>query len=89
MQRAEDGAIGPIEILLVEDTSVDAQLVQKALQESTLPLHLTVIENGEHALAFVRRRAPYAESASNSRGLCSERSVLHLQLGIPATEGGG
>jgi Transposase DNA-binding len=28
-------------------------------------------------------------SASNSRGLCSERSVLHLQIGIPATEGGG
>jgi hypothetical protein len=30
-----------------------------------------------------------AKSASNSRGLCSERSVLHLQTGVPATEGGG
>jgi hypothetical protein len=28
-------------------------------------------------------------SASNSRGLCSERSVLHLQTRVPATEGGG
>jgi hypothetical protein len=28
-------------------------------------------------------------SASNSRGLCGERSVFDLQIGVPAMEGGG
>jgi chemotaxis family two-component system response regulator Rcp1 len=50
----------PLQILLVEDNPGDAYLVQKALRESTLPLHLTVMENGEQALAFVRRSGPYA-----------------------------
>jgi hypothetical protein len=52
----------PLQILLVEDNPGDVYLVQKVLRESTLPLHVTVIENGEQALAFVRRSVPYAEA---------------------------
>jgi CheY-like chemotaxis protein len=66
MQRAEDGAIGSIEILLVEDNPADAHPMQTALQESPLSLHLTVLETGEHALAFVRRRAPYADAVGRT-----------------------
>jgi chemotaxis family two-component system response regulator Rcp1 len=52
----------PLQILLVEDSPGDAYLVQTALQESTLPLHLTVAEDGEQALAFIRRSAPDADA---------------------------
>jgi two-component system, chemotaxis family, response regulator Rcp1 len=50
----------PLEILSVEDNPGDADLVRAALRESPLPLHLTVMETGEQALAFVRGSGPYA-----------------------------
>jgi chemotaxis family two-component system response regulator Rcp1 len=69
----------PVEILLVEDNPGDAYLVREALRESPLPLHLTVIEHGEHALAFVRRRAPYADAA--------RPDLILLDLNLPQKNG--
>jgi two-component system, chemotaxis family, response regulator Rcp1 len=79
MQRAEDGAIGSIEILLVEDNPADAYLVQEALRESPLALHLTVIENGEHALSCVQRNAPYADAG--------RPDLILLDLHLPEKNG--
>jgi chemotaxis family two-component system response regulator Rcp1 len=69
----------PLQILLVEDNPGDAYLVREALQESAFPLHLTVIENGEQALAFVRRSAPYTEAV--------RPDLILLDLNLPQKDG--
>jgi CheY-like chemotaxis protein len=45
-----------VEILLVEDSPGDAELMIEALEESTLPVHVTVIQDGEEAVCFLRRQ---------------------------------
>jgi len=52
----------PTEILLVEDNSADALLVREALKESERSAHLSVVEDGDRALAFLRRQAPYSNA---------------------------
>jgi CheY-like chemotaxis protein len=48
------------EILLVEDNAADAHLFRKALETANLNFELTVLTDGEEALAFVRREGRYA-----------------------------
>jgi CheY-like chemotaxis protein len=55
--RAKEGR--PIEILLVEDSPSDAELTSEALKEGKVANHLTIVEDGEQALAFLRRQRPY------------------------------
>jgi chemotaxis family two-component system response regulator Rcp1 len=69
----------PLQILLVEDNPGDVYLVQKVLRESMLPLHVTVIEGGEQALAFVRRSAPYADAV--------RPDLILLDLNLPRKTG--
>jgi CheY-like chemotaxis protein len=49
----------PIEILLVEDSPDDADLTVDALREGRVRNHITVVNNGVDALAFLRREGPY------------------------------
>ena len=53
---------GPIEILLVEDSSDDADLMKEALRQGTLPLRVSWVEDGEQALAFLHRREPFRDA---------------------------
>jgi two-component system, chemotaxis family, response regulator Rcp1 len=46
---------GPVNVLLVEDSPNDAELMVEALSESTLALHITVLEDGEQAVEYLRR----------------------------------
>jgi len=48
-----------IEILLVEDNSVDAKVLERCLRDVTFPYHLSTVGDGEAALAFLQRHAPY------------------------------
>jgi CheY-like chemotaxis protein len=50
----------PIEILLVEDNAGDIRLTLEAFQEAKLPSHVSVVRDGEEALAFLRKQGPYA-----------------------------
>jgi len=52
-----------VEILLVEDSSADATLMIEALQEGRLGAHITVLDNGEDALAYLRREGTLATAA--------------------------
>jgi len=52
----------PIEILLVEDNPDDASLTMDALQESRVRNNITLIEDGEAALAFLHRQGRYASA---------------------------
>jgi len=45
-----------VQILLVEDSADDAELMIVALRESCLASHITVVDNGEDALAHLRDR---------------------------------
>jgi len=52
----------PVEILLVEDSPDDADLMVEALREGTLSPRVTVVEDGEQAMDYLRRRGAYADS---------------------------
>jgi CheY-like chemotaxis protein len=53
----------PVEILLVEDDPADVQLAKEGLREGGVPSRLWVVENGDEALAFLRRQGKYAGAA--------------------------
>jgi len=52
----------PVEILLVEDSRDDADLMVEALREGTLSPRVTVVEDGEEAMDYLRRQGAYADA---------------------------
>jgi len=52
----------PLRILLVEDNAADARIIEISLQEIPLQTQLTVVDDGDDALAFLRRRPPYVDA---------------------------
>ena len=53
----------PAEILLIEDNPSDARYTQIALEDLGIANKLTVLTDGEEALAYVYRRGKYAQAA--------------------------
>jgi CheY-like chemotaxis protein len=69
----------PIEILLVEDSPTDAMMTQEAF-ESSKPLNrIHIVDNGEAALAFLRRKGPYKERP--------RPDLILLDLNLPKKNG--
>jgi len=68
-----------ITILLVEDNPGDADLAREALEGSKISNNLFVAEDGEKAMAFLRREGPYA-------GMPRPDLVL-LDLNLPRKDG--
>src|SRR5215831_5152012 len=52
----------PLELLLVEDNEADARWLQEVLTDISLATTLHVVEDGEPALAFLRKQAIYAQA---------------------------
>ena len=50
----------PLEVLLVEDNPADARLTEEILKDSEYTLKLSVVEDGEAAMAYIRREGEYA-----------------------------
>ncbi|MBC1216681.1 response regulator [Trichormus variabilis ARAD] len=50
----------PIEVLLVEDNPGDVELTRIALEDSKISVHLSVVEDGVEAMAFLRKQDKYA-----------------------------
>jgi two-component system, chemotaxis family, response regulator Rcp1 len=50
---------GPVQILLAEDNLVYADLLQRRLRALPFPYQLSLVTDGEAALAFLHRHAPY------------------------------
>lgn len=65
---------GPVEVLLVEDNPGDARLTREALKDSRYEVNVSVAEDGEIALARLRKEGEFAETPS------PEFILLDLQL---------
>ena len=70
---------GPIEILLVEDNEGDVEIVERALEDATLPCRLTTAYNGLEALACLRREGKYENAA--------RPELILLDINMPGMDG--
>jgi len=69
----------PIEILLVEDSPSDAMMTREALNHSKLVNRIEVVDNGEDALALLRRQGRYAQA--------NRPDLILLDLNLPRKNG--
>jgi two-component system, chemotaxis family, response regulator Rcp1 len=69
----------PVEVLLVEDNPGDVRLLQEAFKDGKFGGRLHVVGDGEQALAFLRREAPFEESP--------RPSFILLDLNLPRMGG--
>lgn len=69
----------PINILMVEDSPSDALLTREALRGAKVANELTVIEDGEAALAYLRKEGKYGEA--------STPDLILLDLNLPRLDG--
>ncbi len=71
--------VQPIEILLVEDNPGDVRLTKESLRESKIHNNLSVAEDGEQALAFLRREGAYRDAP--------RPDIILLDLNLPKKDG--
>jgi chemotaxis family two-component system response regulator Rcp1 len=75
----ESRLVKPIEILLVEDNPGDVELAREALENSKLHNRLHAVDDGEKAMAFLRRQGPYAD--------VPRPDLILLDLNLPRKDG--
>ena len=68
-----------IEILLVEDSPGDVRLTIEALKDGKIHNHLSVVGDGEEALAFLRQQGQYAKAP--------RPDLILLDLNLPKKDG--
>jgi chemotaxis family two-component system response regulator Rcp1 len=68
-----------VRILLVEDSPDDADLMMEALKEGALDTRVTVVEDGEEALDYLRRQGAYATAPAPD--------LILLDLHLPRMNG--
>ena len=66
-------------ILLVEDSPTDVYLIQRAVKEYNSNIQLSVVPDGDKALAFLRKDAPFTHVPSPS--------LILLDLRLPNMHG--
>ena len=69
----------PIDILLVEDNPGDARLTKEALCDAKVRNRLSIVEDGEEAMAFLRRKGRYADAP--------RPDIVLLDLNLPKKDG--
>jgi two-component system, chemotaxis family, response regulator Rcp1 len=71
--------VRPIEILLVEDSPADVDLTREALEDAKVRNNLSVVNDGDQALQFLRREGPYADA--------TRPDLILLDLNLPRRDG--
>jgi CheY-like chemotaxis protein len=69
----------PIEVLLVEDDPGDVLLIEEAFADNKLLNNLNIVNDGEQALAYLRREGEYAEAP--------RPDLVLLDLNLPRKDG--
>lgn len=69
----------PIEILLIEDNPGDVRLTLEELSQAKIHNRVSVVEDGEKAMAFLRKQDPYGEAPSPD--------LILLDLNLPGKDG--
>lgn len=69
----------PIDILLVEDNPADAHLTDEGLSQGDVPYELTVVEDGQAALAYLRQEGEYRDA--------TRPDLVLLDLNLPRLSG--
>jgi len=69
----------PIEVLLVEDDPGDVLMTREAFEEHKLRNHLSVVSDGEEALAFLRQTGAHADAP--------RPDLILLDLNLPRRDG--
>jgi CheY-like chemotaxis protein len=69
----------PIEVLLVEDDPGDVLMTQEAFEEHKVRNKLSVVSDGEAALAYLRREGQYADAP--------RPDLILLDLNLPKVDG--
>ena len=77
MTRDTDGTV--VEVLLVEDNPDDADLIREAFKEGKSRKHLSVVEDGEEALAFLRHAGRFTDAP--------RPDLVLLDLNLPKRSG--
>jgi len=73
------GVSQPIEILLVEDSPADERFFREALQLAGIRHRLSIVTNGEEALAYLRQKPPFRSA--------TRPEVIVLDLKLPRVSG--
>lgn len=66
-------------VLLVEDNPADVELIRESFAECGVEHRLSVVEDGQQALAFVRHQGPYAHA--------ERPDLILLDLNLPRIDG--
>jgi chemotaxis family two-component system response regulator Rcp1 len=69
----------PTQVLLVEDNPGDVRLMQEAIREANMPIHLHVASDGIEALEFLRKEGDYP--------LAPRPDLILLDLNLPRMDG--
>ena len=69
----------PVQVLLVEDSPDDADLMREALEGGDLAVCVSLVEDGEAALAFLHREGAYSDAP--------RPDLILLDLRLPLKDG--
>lgn len=69
----------PLHLLLIEDNPGDIRLTQEAFKESSVPVLIEVINDGEEAVAYLHKSGSYADKLTPD--------LILLDLNLPKKDG--
>ena len=76
---SDQPATQPIEILLVEDDPGDVLMTREAFEDYKIANRLTVVSNGEDAIAYLHRQGRFADAVTPD--------LVLLDLNLPRRDG--
>jgi CheY-like chemotaxis protein len=68
-----------LEILLIEDNEGDIRLTIEAFSEAKIRNHIRVVRDGEEALSYLRKQAPFEDARTPD--------IILLDINLPKVDG--